>query len=363
MRSRQPNLRLDRRNRGLPVLPIVLLVSVVANIFFVLRWEPKQQSEGKLEDAVKAVATAEPGAGAVAGVEGDATPTPTPTPAPAPEPVTPEVGPRFVKVVIDGPVARAFTNKLGSEEGSVLALTAGRLFSWWINPSKDPRKGDVAAVLYEPDPISPNEVMIHGLSYTSQKMGKKFEAFRFQPEGWKAATWFDAYGTEVPAGLEPGVLPFYEQITSLVGDGRGHKGMDFKVEVGTPVFTPFAGKVTRTDWNHRYNGNSVEVRSGARRLRFLHLNHTGVKAGQSVTAGQEIGKSGNTGRSFAPHLHYEIVDGNDRALDPLKVHELKRRTVPEASKEAFAAEMDRLRAKLDQEVAETITPAPAAGAQ
>ena len=60
---------------------------------------------------------------------------------------------------------------------------------------------------------------------------------------------------------------------------------------------------------------------------------------------------------------YEIVDGNDRALDPLKVHELKRRTVPEASKEAFAAEMDRLRAKLDQEVAETITPAPAAGAQ
>lgn len=338
------------------MLPIILLLSVAANIFFVLKWEPKG-GEGVLTDAVKAVADAESGEVAAGDGAGDVA-VPEATPAPV-EPETPEDGPRLSKVVIDGPVARAFTDQLGSVQGSIVALTAGRLFGWWIDPSKDPRKGDVAAVIFEPDEIIANEVHIHSLSYTSQKMGKRFEAFRFQPEGWTSATWFDADGREVPARLEPPVLPDYEQITSLVGDGRGHAGMDFKVDVDTAVFTPFAGKVLRTNWNHRYNGNSVEISSEGRRLRFLHLNVTGVKAGQTVKAGQEIGKSGNTGRSFAPHLHYEIVDSNGRVLDPLKVHEQTRRTVPEASKAAFAAEIERLRAEMDREVAETITPAPA----
>jgi len=347
------NLRLDRRQRRIPVVLILLVLSLAANAFFVSQWEPKS-SDGTLEDTVKALASE----GGEAAPEADSAPAAeaTPPPAPAEEPTTPEDAPRLAKVTISGPVATAFTDVLGSDEGSIVAITSGRLLGWWLDPSKDPRKGDEAAVLYERDPIVTNEILIHALHYTSQKMGKKFEAFRFQPDGWETATWFDGDGVEVPARLDPPVLPYYEQITALVGDGRGHAGMDFKVDVDTPVLAPFAGTVVRTNWNHRYNGNSIELKSGGRRLRFLHLNHTGVKAGEKVTAGQEIGKSGNTGRSFAPHLHYEIVDGNGRVQNPLSVHERTRRSVPAEAKAAFEAELARLREVLAQEVAETITP-------
>lgn len=358
MRSRNNNLRLDRRKGGLPILPILLVLSLAANAWLFLRWEPKS-SDGRLADTVRSLASAD---GQSPGADPGATAS-TPTPAPV-EPATPASGPRLAKVVVDGAIARAFTDQLGSEEGSPVAVTAGRLFAWWMDPSRDPRKGDVTAAYFEPNEIAANEIHIHALSYASQKMGKKYEAFHFTPEGWPAGTWFDGDGKEVPARIDPPVLTDYEQITSLVGDGRGHSGMDFKVDVDTPVFTPFAGKVTRVNWNHRYNGNSVEIKSKGRRLRFLHLNETGVKAGDAVTAGQVIGKSGNTGRSFAPHLHYEIVDGNGKVLNPLTVHSTSRRSVPQGSRSAFDAEVARLRAVLDQEVAETITPAPPAdGAQ
>ena len=365
MRSRPSNLRLDRRKRGLPLLPILLGLSLASNAWFFLKWEPKG-GEGRLTDTVRALAEkdAEPVEQTAEVQPAEESPAEPVVASPAIEEPTPaEGGPRFVKVTIDGAVARAFTDLIGSKEGSPVAVTAGRLFSWWLDPSRDPRKGDVAAVYYEPNEITPNEILVHALSYRSQKMGKNFEAFLFKPEGWSHATWFDAEGKEVPARLDPPVLPEYEQITSLVGDGRGHSGMDFKVDVGTPVLTPFAGTVVRTDWNHRYNGNSVEVRSEGRRLRFLHLNETGVKAGQKLAAGAEIGKSGNTGRSFAPHLHYEIVDGNGRVINPLKVHKQGRRTVPVASQVAFEAEVERLRTVLTQDLSETITPAPVDGSK
>jgi murein DD-endopeptidase len=357
VRSRNSNLRLDRRRRGLPVLPILLGISLLANAWFAMRWEPKG-GDGTLTEAVKTLAGQDP---APAPSTGGSSPTVASSVPAEPAPAAPQTGPRLVKVTVDGAIARAFTDALGSDEGSPLAVTAGRLLGWWIDPSKDPRTGDTAAVLYEPNELLPNEILVHALTYTSQKMGKQFEAYHFKPEGWTNATWFDGDGVEVPARINPPVLPDYDQITSLVGDGRGHSGMDFKADVDTPVLSPFAGTVTRTNWNHRFNGNSIEIRSEGRRLRFLHLNHTGVNAGDSIAAGQQIGRSGNTGRSFAPHLHYEIVDGNGKVLNPLTVHTQSRRSVPAEARSAFDSEVARLRTALAQEVAETITPAPADG--
>ena len=349
MRSRHNDLRLDRRRRSIPVLPVVLVLSLAANAYFFLRWEPK--SGGRIAEMVETVASE----------EGEPTPAPaeaTPAPDAPAEPVTPEAGPRLVSVTISGPISTAFADAMvDDEEASRLALTAGRLYGWWIDPSSDPRKGDTTAVLFEPNPDDIVDITIHALNYKSQKMGKTFVAYRYQPEGWAHATWFDAEGTEVPARLEPKVIESYEQITALVGDGRGHSGMDFKAPVGTDVLTPWAGTVTRTNWNHRYNGNSIEIRSKEGRLRFLHLEETGVKANQKVTAGQVIGKSGNTGRSFAPHLHYEIADSNGRSRDPLQVHQIARRTVPDAERAAFSAEVERLKERLAAEMPETITPA------
>ena len=85
--------------------------------------------------------------------------------------------------------------------------------------------------------------------------------------------------------------------------------MDFKAPVGTPVYMPWAGTVKRVNWNWKYNGNCLEISTPDGKLvRFLHLQELdgSLKAGMKVKAGQRIADSGNTGRSFAPHLHYEL---------------------------------------------------------
>jgi len=350
MRSRQPLLRSSRDKRSIPVVPILLALSLLANGFFLWKWQPKGADGGPLTDAVKQVAE-----------NADATPEPTPEPTPAPEPATPEAvtGARLAKVTINGAVARAFSEQLGKEDGNRLAITSGRLYSWWLDITKDPRKGDTTSVLYEPDEFNEAEVLVHALNYRSQKMGRVFEAFRFQPAGWAHATWFDADGQEVPASIKPTPIRSYEQITALVGDGRKHGGMDFKAPVGTEILAPWDATVSRVNWNLRYNGNSLELSWKGKRLRYLHLSKIapGVKPGAKISAGQVLGESGNTGRSFAPHLHYEIVDANNRPKDPLTIHEISRRAVPDADKAAFTAEVERLRAALAAQVAETITPA------
>jgi murein DD-endopeptidase MepM/ murein hydrolase activator NlpD len=270
-------------------------------------------------------------------------------------------GARLAKVTIKGAIARDFSEQLGKVDGNRLAITAGRLYVWWLDVRSDPRKGDTTAVVYEPDEFKEAEVLVHALNYRSQKMGKVFEAFLFKPTSWPHPTWFDADGQEVPVTIAPAPIRSYQQITALVGDGRKHGGMDFKAPVGTEVLAPWDATVARVNWNLRYNGNSIELTSKGRKLRYLHLSKIGdgVKPGAKLKAGQVIGLSGNTGRSFAPHLHYEIVGGNGRTLDPLDVHEVSRRSVPAPDREAFEAEVVRLRAALAAdlaEVAETITP-------
>ena len=56
-----------------------------------------------------------------------------------------------------------------------------------------------------------------------------------------------------------------------------------------------------------------------------------------------IASSGNSGHSFAPHLHYQLEDGGGRVLDPFAIHRTERRGLSSADRAAF----DAARAKLD----------------
>jgi murein DD-endopeptidase MepM/ murein hydrolase activator NlpD len=207
------------------------------------------------------------------------------------------------------------------------------------------------------------EVNVVAMQYESGKMGKTFEAWRYQPTGWSFPSWFDAEGKEVPLRLENAPIADYEQITSLIGDGRGHSGMDFKTPAGTEIRSPWDGTVERTNWNWRNNGNCVELQTGKGKVRFLHMSEIkdGIGPGSRLKAGDVVGLTGNTGRSFAPHLHYELVDGAGRVLDPLKVHKTSRRSLEPGELPRFQAERDRLLAQmamLDVAPAEQSTPAP-----
>lgn len=102
--------------------------------------------------------------------------------------------------------------------------------------------------------------------------------------------------------------PASGRISSTFGQrwGRMHNGLDIAVNTGTPVKAAADGKVTFAGWNGSYgilvtidHGNNVETR-------YAHNSRVNVKVGQTVTRGQVIAYSGNTGNSTGPHLHFEI---------------------------------------------------------
>jgi murein DD-endopeptidase MepM/ murein hydrolase activator NlpD len=95
----------------------------------------------------------------------------------------------------------------------------------------------------------------------------------------------------------------------------GHNGLDFGVVVGTPAKATLSGKVVYAGWSNQGYGNLVIVQNGPYQVYYGHLSEIPVQVGQSVTAGQTIGLTGNTGHSTGPHLHYEVrKDG--KPIDP-----------------------------------------------
>jgi murein DD-endopeptidase MepM/ murein hydrolase activator NlpD len=257
-------------------------------------------------------------------------------------------GARTLHVVVEGPISRGF-EKAAPGSGARLAMVASRLLVWNLNLTRDPRKGDTIDLIYSVDPET-EVITIHAMNYVSKKFSRNFDAYRYKPSGRRFASYFDAKGREVPARLSDSPIAEYQEITSLIGDGRGHHGMDFKAPVGTPIVAPWDGKILRTNWNWKYNGNSIELRShdGRRLARFLHLDKLseGIAANTRVKKGQALASSGNTGRSFAPHLHYEISDGSGRVLDPLDVHDIRHPRLSSSELEDFKVEIGKLSSHL-----------------
>lgn len=114
-------------------------------------------------------------------------------------------------------------------------------------------------------------------------------------------------------------LPMPSEITSSFGAVRvlngsaetRHTGWDLRATVGKPIGASAGGKVVfagRLDirGNHVIIDHGYGVMTG-----YSHMSQVHVTRGQSVTRGQVIGMTGNTGRSSGPHLHWEITVNGD----------------------------------------------------
>lgn len=92
----------------------------------------------------------------------------------------------------------------------------------------------------------------------------------------------------------------------VTGRVRPHNGTDFATPIGTPVLATGDGVVTRVT-RHPYAGLYVVIEHGEKyKTRYLHLSKALVRKGQTVSRGQKIALSGNSGRSTGAHLHYEL---------------------------------------------------------
>jgi murein DD-endopeptidase len=304
-----------------------------------------------------------------------AAPAAAPTAAPAPAaPAPPAAGPRRVVVTLDGALEDSITAALPAEDrplASELTQVVNRLLVWNLQVARDGRKGDKLELLYTPAPPataavgaepSSTEPVVEAIRYTSQKLNSIIAAYRFRAPGARWARYFRPDGTELEERLVDSPTPEYDQITSLLRDGRRHKGVDFRVPVGTPVHATFDGVIERRNWNFAGNGNCLDVRDAAsgRHAIFLHLEvlPKEMVPGRRVKKGEQIASSGNSGHSFAPHLHYQLEADDHRVLDPFEVQPVRRAALDAAARPAFDAERTRLDAALSGAVA--AAPAPAA---
>lgn len=101
---------------------------------------------------------------------------------------------------------------------------------------------------------------------------------------------------------------------------RRHKGMDFSANRGTPIYATGDGIIKRADNRSSGYGRHIRIDHGFGYVSlYAHLDKYNVKRGQKVKRGEIIGFVGNTGRSVAPHLHYEILkDG--KKINPLNFY-------------------------------------------
>ena len=239
----------------------------------------------------------------------------------------------------------------------VISAHVGRLLIWDIVLRNDVRKGDKIDFVFRVIPDEekrtrndlPDVLEIMAVKYFSHKFNKEINIYKYGGKN-SIAKYYYSDGIM----LEKVISPFppiknYIQITSTIGDrAPKHEGIDFKTNVGTPVFSTVNGTVSRINWKTRYNGYCIEIEAKGTPyvFKYLHLSEVNVEAGQKVTVGQQIAASGNTGKSTAPHLHYQINVGNKgKVVDPMKYHKTIIEKLPESERENFKnriAELDDL---------------------
>lgn len=116
--------------------------------------------------------------------------------------------------------------------------------------------------------------------------------------------------TLLAAGKKPLINPFHRTM-------REHHGVDYLIPEGTAVFATADGKVKSLSEKNTSHGKAVTIDHGnGYETSYSHLLDIRVRKGQTVKRGDIIALSGNSGLSFVPHLHYEVIY-NDTRVDPV----------------------------------------------
>lgn len=130
--------------------------------------------------------------------------------------------------------------------------------------------------------------------------------------------------------------PYGWRIHPIKKDRRFHHGVDLRAALATEIYAVADGKVIFAGENGGY-GLAVRIAHGNNVVSFYaHCSAFKVKAGDTVTAGQVIALSGNTGMSTGPHLHFGIYV-NGESVEPLKFLENKAK-----AKEGLGVELEKV---------------------
>ncbi len=107
------------------------------------------------------------------------------------------------------------------------------------------------------------------------------------------------------------------RVNPVSGKLRPHTGTDIGAQYGASVIAAASGNVIFSGWNGGYGNCVIIDHGGGRSTLYGHMSSIAVSVGQSVSAGQLVGKVGSTGNSTGPHLHFEVMI-NGAAVDPMQ---------------------------------------------
>lgn len=112
--------------------------------------------------------------------------------------------------------------------------------------------------------------------------------------------------------------PYGARVHPVTGKRQTHWGIDFAAPMGTNVYAPASGTVAAV-WTDSTCGNGLRIaHSGGYETVYCHLSQALVKNGDIIQAGCVVAKTGNTGRTTGPHLHYAMKYNGTR-MDPTQM--------------------------------------------
>lgn len=218
-------------------------------------------------------------------------------------------------------------------------VTVTRIFQDQLNFSRTIQKGDQFQVVRSVQTIggqATGQTRIN--SARIQRRAYEHTAFLFDD-----GRYYDKQGKSLARGFTRTPLATSYRISSpfnpkrkhpVTGRVGPHNGIDFATPKGTKVLSTGDGVVSRVG-NHPFAGRYVDIQHGGQyKTRYLHLHRVLVRKGESVSRGQTVALSGNSGRSTGPHLHFELhVHG--RPVDPMKANIPISRSIPKKHQQAF----------------------------
>lgn len=203
-----------------------------------------------------------------------------------------------------------------SEIDQILRLFKGRIqFSRHIQP------GDSMRVLFSD---SKGKGKINAVEFNLKRLGK-IATFRnladnkyYDENGYNSSSGtFRRFPLDGKVRISSNFNP--NRRHPVTGKVRPHNGTDFAVKVGTPVIAPADGVVEKASYSRSAGYYIVLSHRGSYSTVYMHLSKLNVKPGQRVKIGSVIARSGNTGLSTGPHLHYELRR-NGRPVNAMRVN-------------------------------------------
>lgn len=252
-----------------------------------------------------------------------------------------EADTRWVSEVIRGRITGSFyASAVRSGLTRAQVLLIDQLLGSKLDFSRDLRVGDTFSVMVGHELIGPDSTGNTRLDAIAlNRRNTTLYAFRFDD-----GNYYDENGDSVsPAFLRWPTSKRYRvsspfnrnRLHPVTGRRRPHNGVDLATPIGTPVLSTGDGIVRRVG-NHPYAGKYIDIdHGGSHTTRYLHLSKVLVGTGAQIRRGQQIARSGNTGRSTGPHLHFEFhIKG--RPVNPLTANIPTAASVPAAEAARFA---------------------------